>query len=65
MVGIDITHLAFNLIKYRLSDAFGADVRYEVKGEPVSLPDAERLAEEDRYQFQLWALGKVHASLRS
>lgn len=60
-VGIDITHLAFNLIKYRLSDAFGADVRYEVKGEPVSLPDAERLAEEDRYQFQLWALGKVHA----
>ena len=30
-------------------------------GEPVSLPDAEQLAAEDKYQFQWWALGLVGA----
>ncbi len=30
-------------------------------GEPVSLPDAEELAETDPYQFQWWALGLVGA----
>lgn len=30
-------------------------------GEPTSLPDAEQLAKEDTFQFQVWALGLVGA----
>jgi DNA modification methylase len=62
-IGIDITHLAVSLIKKRLSDAFGESVRdtYEVIGEPVDLPGAQRLAQDDPYQFQWWALSLVGA----
>lgn len=62
-IGIDITHLAIGLIKNRLRDSFGdtVAVTYRVIGEPVSLPDARRLAVEDPYQFQWWALGLVGA----
>jgi hypothetical protein len=60
-IGIDITHLAVTLMKHRLRDAFGDNVEYRVIGEPVSLPDAEALAEQDPYQFQFWALGLVGA----
>lgn len=60
-IGIDITHLAITLMKERLKDSFGADAAFEVVGEPVSLPDAEKLAASDPYQFQWWALGLVGA----
>jgi DNA modification methylase len=60
-IGIDITHLAITLIRSRLTDAFGGMVPYEVVGEPVSVPDAEKLAVDDPYQFQWWALGLVGA----
>jgi DNA modification methylase len=60
-MGIDITHLAVALMKHRLRDAFGKQVKYRVVREPVSLPDARTLAEENRYQFQWWALGLVGA----
>lgn len=60
-IGIDITHLAITLIKHRLKDAFGDSARYQVIGEPVSVPDAEELARQDPYQFQWWALGLVGA----
>lgn len=62
-IGIDITHLAINLIKVRLQDTYGEKIRgaYDVVGEPVSLYDAATLAEDDRYQFQYWALGLVGA----
>jgi DNA modification methylase len=60
-IGIDITHLAVALMKHRLHDMFGNNVQYKVKGEPVSLPDAKSLAENDPYQFQWWALGLVGA----
>jgi len=60
-IGIDITHLAVALIKHRLKDTFGRGVKYRVIGEPVSLPDARTLAEQNRYQFQWWALGLVGA----
>ncbi len=62
-VGIDITHLAVNLIKKRLRDHFGDAVQstYEVIGEPVSLADAAELAKQDPFQFQSWALGLVGA----
>ncbi len=60
-IGIDITHLAVTLMKHRLRDAFGDKVQYQVVGEPVSLPDAKDLAQQDPYQFQWWALGLVGA----
>ncbi|MGB9029366.1 MAG: site-specific DNA-methyltransferase, partial [Acidobacteriaceae bacterium] len=62
-IGIDITHLAIGLIKKRLSDAFGPEIKstYEVIGEPTDYQGAAQLAEEDKYQFQWWALGQVGA----
>ena len=62
-IGIDITHLAINLIRHRLQDAFGTDIaqEYAVTGEPEDLAGAEALAQDDRFQFQWWALGRVGA----
>ncbi len=60
-IGSDITHLAISLIRHRLHDSFGEKVVYKVIGEPVSLPDAEALAEQDKFQFQAWSLGLVGA----
>ena len=62
-IGIDITHLAIGLIKKRLSDTFGEEIRktYDVIGEPKDVAGAAALAEQDKYQFQWWALGLVGA----
>ncbi|MFP5208354.1 MAG: site-specific DNA-methyltransferase [Acidobacteriota bacterium] len=62
-IGIDITHLAIGLIKKRLSDAFGPEIKdtYDVIGEPTDYAGAAELAAEDKYQFQWWALGQVGA----
>jgi DNA modification methylase len=60
-IGIDVTHLAINLIRHRMRDAFGDAATFKVIGEPVSLPDAADLARSDPYQFQWWALGLVGA----
>lgn len=62
-IGIDITHLAINLIKHRLINQFGEAITetYRVVGEPTVLEDAEALAKDDPYQFQFWALGLVGA----
>ncbi len=64
-IGIDVTHPAIVLIKKRLQDTFGNDVTktYEVRGEPTSLQDAQELADQDKFQFQSWALGLVGARL--
>ena len=60
-IGIDITHLAVALLKYRLADAFGNDVKYEIIGEPKDVASARALAHQDRYQFQWWALSLIRA----
>lgn len=60
-IGIDITHLAIALIKNRLRDRYGPDLEYEVIGEPKDVPSARQLAQQDRYQFQWWALSLVQA----
>ncbi len=62
-IGIDITHLAIGLIKKRLSDAFGPDIKvtYDVIGEPTDLAGAAQLAAENKFQFQAWALGLCDA----
>ena len=59
-IGIDITHLAINLIKHRLT-RFTPPPEYDVIGEPASASAAKKLAAEDPFQFQFWALGLVGA----
>jgi hypothetical protein len=60
-IGIDITHLAINLIKHRLRDAYGDTVKFAVIGEPTDVASAQDFATSDPYQFQWWALGLVGA----
>ncbi|MBF0459146.1 MAG: restriction endonuclease [Nitrospirae bacterium] len=62
-IGIDITHLATNLIKIRLKDMFELQPKkdYLVIGEPEDLTGAEELANQNRYQFQWWALSLIDA----
>lgn len=59
-IGIDVTHLAIALQKYRLKDMF-PDIQFKVIGEPEDLGSARQLALDDRYQFQWWALSLVKA----
>ena len=62
-IGIDITHLAVALMKNRLKTAFnilpGKD--YQVVGEPVDVGSARALAEQDRFQFEFWAMSLLEA----
>lgn len=62
-VGIDITHLAIALQKYRLKDNFKLEPvkDYAIVGEPRDLAAAGQLAQDDRFQFQWWALSLVRA----
>ncbi len=66
-IGIDITHLAIALQKYRLQAMFGlvSGTDYEVIGEPATVDGARELAQdsanEGRFQFEWWALSLVRA----
>ncbi len=62
-IGIDITHLSIALQKYRLQAMFDLTPRvdYRVIGEPGSLDGARQLAQDDRFQFQFWALSLIQA----
>ncbi len=61
-IGIDVTHLAITLVRHRLHDSFGDGLRpYEIIGQPTDTGSAAALAEQDRYQFEWWALGLVDA----
>ena len=62
-IGIDITHLAVALMKNRLKTGHGLlpGQDYEVVGEPVDVGSARALAEQDRHQFQYWAMSLVEA----
>jgi site-specific DNA-methyltransferase (adenine-specific) len=59
-IGIDITHLSIAMQKYRLTDMF-PDATFEVIGEPQDVGAARQLANDNRYQFQWWALSLVRA----
>jgi len=60
-IGIDVTHLAINLMRNRLKDSFPG-IKFDVIGEPKDLSGAKELAhQKDRYQFQWWALGLIGA----
>ncbi|MCC6974553.1 MAG: restriction endonuclease, partial [Anaerolineae bacterium] len=58
-IGIDITYLSIALIISRMKDMYGADLKYNLIGMPQDLQSAQKLAEHDRFQFQLWALSLV------
>jgi hypothetical protein len=60
-IGIDVTYLAINLIKRRLRDAFGEEIEFVEKGQPTDLGGARQLAENDKFQFQHWALSLIGA----
>ena len=60
-IGIDITQLATSLIKNRLRDTYGDKIEIITIGEPTTPNEANTLAEQDKYQFQWWALGLVGA----
>lgn len=59
-VGIDITHLAISTMKWRLQQMFPS-IQYKVIGEPVDLAGARELANQNKYQFQWWALSLIGA----
>ncbi|MDP2168239.1 MAG: DNA methyltransferase, partial [Thermodesulfovibrionales bacterium] len=62
-IGIDITHLAVNLIKWRMKHMFELNPKkdYKVIGEPEDLTGAMELASQNRFQFQWWVLSLIDA----
>ena len=59
-IGIDITHLSIALQKYRLQEMFPG-IQFKIIGEPQDVGAAKQLAQDDRYQFQWWALSLIRA----
>lgn len=60
-IGIDIAHIAIRIIRNRLmAPGLTEGEDHVVKGEPTSPEDAEELARENRYEFQRWAVSRVH-----
>jgi DNA modification methylase len=57
-IGIDVTHLAISTMKWRLEKIF-PNIQYKVVGEPRDLESAKELANQNKYQFQWWAVSLV------
>ena len=57
-IGMDITHLAIGLMKWRLKN-LTPPTKFTVIGEPKDLTGAQKLAEENKYQFQWWAVAEI------
>ena len=57
-VGVDITHVAIQIIEDRLNKAFGSST-YEVRGRPTDPDGAYDLARRDKYQFQFWSVSML------
>ena len=62
-IGIDITHLSIALQKYRMEAMFPG-IKFKVVGEPTDIGGARKLARDDRYQFQWWALAHPRKTFR-
>ncbi|MBU4481863.1 restriction endonuclease [Candidatus Parcubacteria bacterium] len=61
-VGIDITSLAINLIKYRIKNQFSlGNKQIYVDGLPTDLAGAKELFKKDPFQFEYWALDLINA----
>ena len=61
-IGIDVTHLAINLIEQRMRDAH-PDASFKVVGRPESLAGAEELARRDKHEFEKWIVPKLEGHL--
>ena len=62
-IGIDITYLAIDVIKKRMEkNRIQEGVDFEIDGEPTDVYSAEKLAEKDSFQFQLWCNSKLDAT---
>jgi len=57
-IGIDVTHLAIGVMKYRLKKLFPT-ITFKVTGEPEDLSGARELAKDNKYEFQWWAVSLV------
>ncbi len=63
-IGIDITHLAINLIETRLYDAFEGQAEFTVHGVPQDIGGAREFFERDdktKKEFEKWACGLIKA----
>ena len=61
-VGIDITSLAINLIKYRIKNQFRlGNKQIYVDGLPTDLAGAKELFKKDPFEFEYWALDLINA----
>lgn len=61
-IGIDVTHLAINLIEQRMMDAH-PQAQFKVVGRPESLSGAEELAKRDKHEFEKWIVPKLDGHL--
>jgi DNA modification methylase len=57
-IGIDVTHIAIGMIEDRMRSGY-PDIEFETIGVPKDLESAERLAADDKHQYQQWACWKV------
>ncbi len=62
-IGIDVTHIAIQIILDRLKKYFPAE-RPLVFGRPEDLEGARELARRDKYQFQWWASSLIGGQAR-
>ncbi|MBC7155454.1 MAG: restriction endonuclease [Rhodobacteraceae bacterium] len=63
-IGIDITHLAINLIETRLYDAFEGQAEFTVHGVPQDIGGAQKFFDDDdktKKEFEKWACGLIKA----
>jgi len=63
-IGIDITHLAINLIETRLFDAFEGQAQFTVHGVPQDIGGARDFFDRDdktKKEFEKWACGLIKA----
>lgn len=57
-IGIDVTYLAVDVMKYRLKKAF-PDISFKIKGEPVGFYGAKKLSEQNKHQFAIWIVSRI------
>jgi site-specific DNA-methyltransferase (adenine-specific) len=57
-IGIGITHIAIGMIEDRMRSGYPG-IEFETHGVPKDLASAEKLAADDKHQFQQWACWQV------
>ena len=57
-IGIDVTHIAIGMIEDRMRSGYPG-IAFETHGVPKDLASAEKLAADDKHQFQQWACWQV------